>query len=548
MMNNMLAAPCNVSAQSGITLVEVLGAMAVGAIVTVGLFEIINDSLDDTKAQQVASYQSKIADAAGKYIRVEHSNILQNYAIPLVRSVQDLRAAGYLDASFAATNPYGQTPCLLIKPNNATKEVLAILATEGGNPIPAKQLAYVASLSQTGGSISTVGGAVTASGAFGNWNIALSDFGGVKCSASAAGVDHLATMVSWGGGGMGGGLAAGTSDFLYRTKVGGNPDANKMMTDLKMSTDSNIDMGGNNLQSAKLISGTGVAATDIWAQNRLTANVVDTKTLMLGEAQPAGCNLSQKGTYARDNDKGTLFWCNGTAWELAGKSQFDENYLSRIAVSGKPDANKMATNLDMDKNDILNLKNIAASGNVDAGGNVAASGYVLAGNVAAQDETCTTRGAIARSKFVVLHDVLYICKTDPNDISNLSWQQIGAGSVVKHDNPMNPLSPALKSKPYTPYTYRTQSGFDVPTSWNTCYRDNTTPGAKGGCVALCEGPGEEAVFGTTFCYDNAFNTSEPVSVVVSAGDTRGGWRGSCHGTIENNDDRKVFVNVLCARK
>lgn len=563
MMNIKLARPCKIPAQSGVTLVEALGALAVGAIVTAGLFGIINESLDDIKAQQAASYQAKVADAAGKYISSRMSDLVKNTA-PWSVTMQNLKDSGFLDPAFAAANPYGQKPCLLLKTANTSKDIQAILVTEGGDPIPAKQLAYVASLTQNGGSISMVSGSATAIGAYGTWKLELSDFGGVKCDTSAAVVNHLVTMVSWGGGGMGVGLGGGTSDFLYRSSTG-NTQANTMKTTLYMD---NHEITGANRVAAGNFDATGsvhatgdvladgevrttrvnattvnasgnITGRDIEASVSVTAPYVTAGTLLLGTIPaadpskpdaPRPCTSVALGTYGRDNSSNEMYVCTASGWK-----EVAADYLRRTK-SGNVAHNTMETDLYMGGKNIRDASSLFLE-LVDPGSSCADT---------------VPSGAIARNK--LKPDRFLICTRFVFFGSTVSfWLPVSVDQQVIPATGWNDKDTPAAVTPLEDFTYDHQekgdaAKYSLPMAVGTCHRPYTSPDKRGGCVALCQADDEDAVFGTTYCYSQRVASSERVTAVHKDNTlvTRSGWRGSCYQT--GPDDQAVAVSVLCVKK
>jgi type II secretory pathway pseudopilin PulG len=606
MINTKLAAPGKTSAQSGITLMEALAALAIGSIVTAGVVGLVNESLDDTKAQQAALYQSRISEAAAAYIRKEYQTLL-GQTVPKAVKLQDLKDKEVLDASFSATNPYGQTPCLLIRTVNS--QVQAMLVTEGGDPVPAKQLAYAASLSQNGGSITAPGGVLTASGAFGNWTIPVSAFGTTKCTGTAAGADHLATLVSWGASGMSAGMAAGTSEFLYRGTLPGNPDANKMTTAL--------DMGGNAINNAASVTTGNLNAASI------SATSFSTNFLNLGTTAATTCSATRIGAYARDPATNELRWCDGTAWKSGG------TFLSRNAVAGDPDANKMSTALNMGGNAINNAGDIVSSGKLQFGAvregvscdipqnmyaqsvdspnhllHCAASGTMHIGGEnkilqqAAAGANCASNGDYAQN--VSRPSELLRCDVWANG-GPLQWglayflppstfeaqegDACGSSPIVfaakRGSAPSSLLAcqaDAGGGKTYKPATkfvgtwqaasllpkVAIEAGkYDFRTAYSGVGVDPAAPfyndgflvrGRELSCFKDDADPtsrggcvawcpaGKIAISGTVYCPDS--NRSVAKSEHVTSG-SFSGWRGSCFWTDANSDNQKVFAQVVC---
>ena len=232
--------------QRGVTLIEMLGALAVGTSMLSGLVFWIDTSLEDTKSQQAALYQQRFTSGVDKFISdpVWNAFIKTNAttAVPVKVQVANLTAGNFLPAGTGTTNSYNQTPCGLIYYNSATNRIDALLTTEGGEPIPEKQLGYVASNAGDGAGYVSTTTPTLAKGAYGGWETPLAAYtdgtATKNCSGTAATGGRLATMVFQ--------EASGSlqSEFLYRDSVPGRPDLNTMNTPVIMS-DSTIQTVGN---------------------------------------------------------------------------------------------------------------------------------------------------------------------------------------------------------------------------------------------------------------------------------------------------------------
>lgn len=227
--------------QRGFTMIEVLSALAIGAMMMIGLSALIDNSLEDTKAEQAAHYQSQVGAAAGKYISERYLELVgaTTPADPVPISLAALRADGYLPAGFQDTNAWGQTPCVLVlrrtitKPDGSTAEHLdALIVTEGGTPIPDRIAPFVAAnAGQGGGHLVTEAGNLVARGAFGATVVtgaALGNFLKTSCTGTIAGTGHLASTLFYDGPGR------LTTDFLYRDAVPNQPELNRMTTPLQI--------------------------------------------------------------------------------------------------------------------------------------------------------------------------------------------------------------------------------------------------------------------------------------------------------------------------
>ena len=259
--------------QHGLTLLEMLAALAVSTMVLTGLVFWIDSGLEDTKGQQAALYQSRfaggikkfIADPTwGAYIRANATT-----TVPVKVQVANLTAADYLPAGTVASNSYGQTPCALIYYDSVKNRIDALVTTEGGRAIPEKQLGYVAANAGDGAGYISTTTPTLAKGAFGAWQTTLANYtdasAGKNCTGTPATGGRLATMIFQ--------EATGTlqSDFLYRDAVPGRPDLNTMNTP--------IIMGAGTIQTE------GNACTDNGAIGRdATGSVVSCVSLIWKKA------------------------------------------------------------------------------------------------------------------------------------------------------------------------------------------------------------------------------------------------------------------------
>ncbi|SOE65261.1 shufflon protein, N-terminal constant region [Burkholderia sp. OK233] len=198
---------------------------------------------DVTTAQQ----QQQWVLAVSSYVSQNNAAYLStaNAATPLPISVAAVKAANVgLPVSFTGTNPFNQTwAAAVTQPSAGNLQVL--IYTTGGTPIKDQELGLIARAANgVGGMIPTnnsgvyPGGAATAYGAFGAWQIPTASYGVAGGSP--------ASLLTFSNGAL-------TSNYLYRNAVPGQPQLNTMST--------NLDMGGNtitNAQQIQLASGNGV--------------------------------------------------------------------------------------------------------------------------------------------------------------------------------------------------------------------------------------------------------------------------------------------------
>lgn len=223
--------------QRGFSLLEMMGAMAVATAMLLGLTYWIDMGVEDSKGQQAALYQKRFADGIGKFIQDPTWNAYikanATTTVPVKVTMSTLTAGNFMPPGSGAMNAYGQTPCGLIYYSNVSDRIDALITTEGGTPIPEKQLAYVASNAGDGAGFISNTTPTLAKGAYGGWSVTLSAYtdatAAKNCSGTPAGAGRMATMVFR--------EASGTlqSEFLYRHQVPGRPDLNTMNTPLIMS-------------------------------------------------------------------------------------------------------------------------------------------------------------------------------------------------------------------------------------------------------------------------------------------------------------------------
>ena len=195
----------------------------------------------------MATHISTVSLAAQHYIRDNHDTLAsQANGGPVLISGQTLRDNGYLPAGFSLNNNEGQNYLLSIaRDPKHTTQLVAFVLTTGGQPLTFRGLRYIAQgMTGMGGYLWPDNVAV---GADGGWQMSLPDYG-----LSGQG-GHLASYLS--ADILGG--ESDESDRLYRFKVNGRPDLNKMHTD--------IDMGSNAIGNASTVTASGdIKTTEGW--------------------------------------------------------------------------------------------------------------------------------------------------------------------------------------------------------------------------------------------------------------------------------------------
>ncbi|MGH8778316.1 prepilin-type N-terminal cleavage/methylation domain-containing protein [Paraburkholderia sp.] len=217
--------------ERGFTMIEVLVALAVTALMVAGVTTMITTSLEDTRGQQAALYQQQVGLAAKQLITTNASALAQatTTVVPFGGG-GTYQLSTFLPPNMRSTNAYGQTPCLLVT-TQSDGSLLGLLVTEGGTTIADPELGYIAANSgQGGGSIpATNNGPGSAIGAFGAWTVTAPNPSGVSCTGTKTGTGHLASEVYLGS------TATQNSDYLYRVSVPGNSKANTMQVPIVLA-------------------------------------------------------------------------------------------------------------------------------------------------------------------------------------------------------------------------------------------------------------------------------------------------------------------------
>ncbi|KGS08401.1 shufflon system plasmid conjugative transfer pilus tip adhesin PilV [Burkholderia sp. ABCPW 111] len=215
----------------GFALIEMLGALAIAALMLAGIAMLVDTSLDDVRAQQAAQYQAQVTAAATRALKRDYDAWLQraNTQAPVVMTLADLQATNDLPAALRPANAYGQHTCVLVKRTASGAGLDALVVTTGGETIGDKELGLVAASAGPGGGSIGARLPAEARGAFDAWRMPLGAYlGGSSptcdpADAAPPNAGHLANEIFFNGPGQ-----QINSDYLYRVGVGGHPEANAM--------------------------------------------------------------------------------------------------------------------------------------------------------------------------------------------------------------------------------------------------------------------------------------------------------------------------------
>jgi prepilin-type N-terminal cleavage/methylation domain-containing protein len=239
---------------SGFTLLELLAAIAIGSLMLIGLTSLADKSFDDAKAQQAALYQAQIVAAATQYIQTNYNDLISATANGTVAVAIDLKTVTptpaatsalsgltnptaptppFLPPSIAATNSYGQAPCVIVtQPVAASNQLQALVVTyktaATASAIGQRDLAFVAANAGAGGGyVITDGTGTIAKGA--TWSLSAADLARFATTACPIASGYLASAIFFNGPGQ------LSTDYLYRSAVGGHPELNKMLTPIVLA-------------------------------------------------------------------------------------------------------------------------------------------------------------------------------------------------------------------------------------------------------------------------------------------------------------------------
>lgn len=420
-----------VARQRGMSLIELLGALAIGAVLLVGLMGMVDRSFDEMKGQQAAAYQAQLTDAARKYIQANGATLSANPGdATQTVTVSELRSAGFLPASFALLNVYQQGACVLIRKSVPAMagHLDALVVGTGDNKIGEKILPEVAIQAGPGGGYISLTDFMHARGA--SWSLPTAAYLDGKCagvaalSGSAADGGHLVSSLFYDGAGQ---LAA---DFLYRGAVPGQPELNMMSTPLLLGGAALVTAGGD-CQNTVTPQSVAVAVDQIthalvscdtdgkWMGNSWKAPVGDYNALVALAALDADDPKKPiQGDVRMALDSHRAFTYDGANWvALAVDQNGDFKVPGRVAagniVSGTIDPGDIASG------DIFAAGKIHAVGHIETEGDLHVDGNSFL-------NTSVTVGIPGAD---VDADVTVNGKVTSNGVAALQWMATPAVSV-----------------------------------------------------------------------------------------------------------------------
>jgi type II secretory pathway pseudopilin PulG len=312
--------------QQGFGALETVIVLMVATLAAAGAAQLWSRYLDRQNNLAASGQMSLVADAASQYIKDNYAAVLaaSSASAPAVITVAMLRNTSYLPANFADQNAYGQDYSILALKPTANK-LQTLIVTRNGETIKDLYLIDIAKqIGAQGGYVASSNTAV-ANGSFGGWSTALAPYG------VAPGAGHLATALFFQDGGL-------VNDYLYRSAVPGQPNLNKMNTD--------IDMGGNNLNNATNVNAVTVNAT--------TANVS-------GNANIAGETYTG-GWFRSKGDGGWYSEKYGGGWYMSDPSWVRAYGDKSVYTGGEMRAGKVTSTGRVEAGEYLQLDGVVTAG------------------------------------------------------------------------------------------------------------------------------------------------------------------------------------------
>ncbi len=224
----------------GVTLVEVLFALAVSAIIAVSGMYWMNRNAAQLRSKGAADQLNIVADAAASYVHNNYAALETSIATAggkMALSLQPLRDAGYLPADSFTSNPYGASYEIWLRESGVgpNTSIEAMVVAAGGYDPGEVDLPNAAIMAGGKSGFVKPANPNTVLGAYGGWRASLTDFKGASASSEPV---RLASIVHFNRDQV-------MDDYLYRYSVDGHPEVNTMNTD--------IDMGGQDGYTASAV-------------------------------------------------------------------------------------------------------------------------------------------------------------------------------------------------------------------------------------------------------------------------------------------------------
>lgn len=293
---------------------EVIGllfAILIATVMIPKLSSYSQDANDNTRMAATAEQHKVFIDASTQYIK-QYSANLQAQATattPAVVTVPMLQSVKLLNGAFNSVNPYGQTwQTQVLQPSAGNLQALVV--STGGTTMNDKTASKIAGLvGQAGGLVPKndsgiyPGGAANAYGSFSGWVLPTANYTSVSGG-------HLAALISFNNGQL-------SSNYLYRNAVAGQPQLNRMGTDLDLNSNdlNNVATINTNLANATNIKSTKIDTGTLDATGSITsgARVSAKEYLQVKGTVVEGTACPSNDLLARDSN-GLILSCQSGAW------------------------------------------------------------------------------------------------------------------------------------------------------------------------------------------------------------------------------------------
>lgn len=297
----------------GFTLLETLLAIGLGALMIASAAYALSQRANDIRDKAMAEHLQIAQDAAGTFAKNNYVDLKDN--APQRFTMASINE--YLPPNFS-TSPYGHTYELVTRPiiRAGVREGFEMLLV-AGNPTREIEPKRVPAISGLAGAktgyirTNPLGGGEQIIGAFGGWQRNLSDFTMVSVADPQFAVSIMLNDTSV------------TADYLYRNEIPGQPQLNRMNTDIDMNNNDINNVA--NLNADNITSNTGTITnlnSDVIDVGTVNADTVNTNFLYSSEIE------SKKSIRAcTDND-------NGCGIEISSEGKFVDNNDGWITYEG----------------------------------------------------------------------------------------------------------------------------------------------------------------------------------------------------------------------
>lgn len=179
--------------QLGVSLLEILGGLAIGSVVMTGLAQETNKLIDNTRDANTAEHAQTFARAAVGFVKDKKAED-PNFGQSLGKFyASDASMTAYLPPGFPRTNPYGQRPVLYVKKQPGSQSVQGFVMYEATSGTPARELQpgrreFVAAMAGLGGGYADASGTARGPG----WTYTRQEFSQLGMTPPAPGMMVLA--------------------------------------------------------------------------------------------------------------------------------------------------------------------------------------------------------------------------------------------------------------------------------------------------------------------------------------------------------------------